>query len=222
MNTRLNAVGQVRRVAALAACAGLALFSGCLGPRAVMGPRIFVIRPELSVPKAETKTTVTLGVRDFVAPQQYDRRMVVLEPDFRLGARSDDSWAEPPAAALTRCFIDALAATGHFADVGNAFDMARPDTVLTGELRGFQENKTVQPPVAEVELRMELREAHSPRVLWAGTLREVEPIAGDQTNSLAVAMNAAVGRLSVKAAQTLSSIEYVPQDPDAFLGKGKK
>ena len=76
--------------------------------------------------------------------------------------------------------------------------------------------------VAEVEVRMELREADSPTVLWAGTLREVEPLAGNQGSSLAVAMNAAVGRLATKAAQAMSSVEYVPEDPNAFLKKEKK
>ena len=222
MNTRLNGAGHARRVGAIALCAALGLLAGCLGPREVIGPRTFVVRPELSVPKAENKLTATLGVREFSAPQQYDRRMVVLEPDFRLGARTNDTWAETPAAALTRCVTDALVATGHFADVGNAFDMARPDTVLTGELRAFHENKAVQPPAAEVEVRMELREARSPRVLWSGTLREVEPLAGDEASALAVAVNAAVGRVSARAAQALSVLDYVPVDPDAVLLKGKK
>jgi ABC-type uncharacterized transport system auxiliary subunit len=222
MNTSLNGAGPVRRAAAVALCAALGLLAGCLGPREVMGPRTFVVRPELSVPKAEKTLAATLGVRDFDAPQQYDRRMLVLESDFRLGARSDDSWAEKPSAALTRCVTDALIAGGHFSDVGNAFDMARPDAVLTGELRAFHENRTVQPHVAEVELRLELREARSPKVLWAATLREVEPVAGDDASSPAVAMNTAVGRLCAKAAQALSSLDFVPEAPDAYLGRDAK
>jgi ABC-type uncharacterized transport system auxiliary subunit len=106
--------------------------------------------------------------------------------------------------------------------VGNAFDMARPDAVLTAELRAFHENRAVQPPVAEVEVRLELREARSPQVLWAGTLREVEPLAGEEASALAVAMNAAVGRISVKAAQALSTLDFVAQDPDVALGIGRK
>jgi len=148
--------------------------------------------------------------------------MVVLEPDFRLTTRSDDTWAEPPAAALTRCVTDALAATGHFSDVGDAFNMAHPDMIMTGELRAFNENRTVQPRVAEVELRVELREARSPKVLWAGTLREVEPMAGDKENALAVAMNAAVSRVCATLARSLSALEYVAVDPDAALDLGKK
>jgi ABC-type uncharacterized transport system auxiliary subunit len=221
MNTRLNAAGSVRRLGAAALCAALGLLAGCLGPREIMGPRTFVVRPELSVPKAGAKLTATLGVRDLSAPLQYDRRMVILEPDFRLGSRSNEMWAEPPAAALTRCITDALVAGGHFADVGNAFDMARPDTVLTGEVRAFHENRTVKPHVAEVELRLELREARSPKVLWAGTLHETEPLDGTEGGSLAVAMNAAVARASARIAEALSSIEYVPEDPNAFLEKGK-
>jgi ABC-type uncharacterized transport system auxiliary subunit len=222
MNTRLKAAGHARRLGALALCAALGLTAGCLGPREMIGPKTFVIRPEVSIAKTEKMLSATLGVRDCAAPQQYDRRMIVLEPDFRLSSRPNEFWAESPAAALTRSITDALIAGGHFADVGNAFDMARPDAVLTAELRAFHENRAVQPPVAEVEVRLELREARSPQVLWAGTLREVEPLAGEEASALAVAMNAAVGRISVKAAQALSTLDFVAQDPDVALGIGRK
>jgi len=218
---RRNGDGRVRLSAGLALCALVAALSGCLGPREVLGPKVFMIRPEITAPAAGKQLAATVGVRSFEAPLQYDRKMVVLEHDFRLGARSNESWAEAPAAAVTRCITDALLATGHFADVGNAFNMKRPDLELTGELRAFQENRTGKSPVAEVEVRLELREGLSPKVVWAGTLRESEPLSGDQGNALAVAMNAAVGRLAVKAAQAMSSVEYVSEDPNAFLKKGK-
>ena len=222
MSKHRNAAGCARLAGLLPLCALLAVLPGCLGPRAVVGPKVFMIRPEISVPKAENKLAATLGLRGFEAPLQYDRRMVVLEPDFRLGSRSNESWAEAPAAVVTRCITDALVAAGHFSDVGNSFNMTRPDTELTGEVRAFQENRTVKPAVAEVEVRMELREALSPKVLWADTLREVEPLSEDQGNALAVAMNAAVGRLATKAAQAMSQVDFVPENPDAFLQRGKK
>ena len=222
MNTHPTAAGRVRLPGVLALCALLGTLSGCLAPREVLGPKVFVIRPEISVPKTDQRLAATVGIRGFEAPIQYDRRMVVLEPDFRIGARSNESWAEPPAAAVTRCITDALAAAGRFADVGNSFNMKRPDLELTGELRAFQENRTGKSPVAEVEVRMELRAARSPKAIWTGTLREAEPLAGDHGNALAVAMNAAVGRLALKAAQELSAVEYVPEDPNASLEQGKK
>ncbi len=222
MKQRTNGPGDLRRLGMLSLSAMLLLCSGCLGPREVVGPKTFMLRPTIAVPKAEKALAATLGVREFEAPVQYDRRMVVLEPDFRLDALSNQSWAETPATTLTRCVTDAILASAHFSDVGNAFNMARPNTELTGELRAFHVNRTVKPAVAEVELRLELRDALSPKVLWSGTLCEVEPLADDQGSALAVAMNAAVGRLSAKAATALSAVEYVAEDPNAFLEKGKK
>ena len=206
----------------LAACAVAVALSGCLGPREVVGPKTFVIRPAATVQKCPAALAATLGVRDFSALQQYDRRMAVLEPDYRLGTRPNDTWAETPAAALTRCVTDALVASARFADVGNAFDMARPDTVMTGEVRAFHENRTVTPPVAELELRVELREARSPKVIWAGTLHETEPIAGESSAAFAVAMNAAVERLCAKIASTLAGLDFTVAPPDDGILNLKK
>jgi hypothetical protein len=94
MNTRLKAAGHARRLGALALCAALGLTAGCLGPREMIGPKTFVIRPEVSIAKTEKTLSATLGVR----------RLPVPSPTHSLPVDISPMWATPSTWPVpTRC-----------------------------------------------------------------------------------------------------------------------
>lgn len=199
-----------------AGCAILILFSGCLNAPEIERIRFYTVTPDISVERMQG-TEWTLGLRPLFASRTYGASMAYLGDNHEVGYLPRDEWAEPPANVVTRAVTDALAATGRFADVGNAADMARPGLLLTGELRVYHENRTKEPHTAEVEVRLELRQAVEPGSLWAETIRETEPMAENTPQDFAKAMNAAVGRLAVQVA---SSIANVPLPGKASAASG--
>ncbi len=164
----------------------------------------YAVIPEIHVAPA-TPTTLTLGVRPLFAKNTYSTAMAYLDDNYQLGYQSRHEWAENPAPIVTRAIQDALAASARFADVGNAADMARPDLLLTGELRAYRENRSLQPPQAELEVRLELRQATEPGSIWAETIRDTEPMKEDTPAALAESMTILVGRLAAHAASSIAA-----------------
>ncbi len=190
------------------------LTTGCLTAPDIERTRLYTLHTDLQMDEAEP-LDLTLGVRPLFAARPYALPMAFLNDAGQLGYRVRDEWAEPPANSVTRAVTDALAATNRYKDVGNAADMARPDLLLTGELRMFHENRTESPPMAELEVRLELRPAREPGALWAATLRETEPLDGDGAADFATAMNAALARLAQRAADAIATVEPPELTPNA-------
>jgi len=188
--------------------------TGCLHAPQVERTRYYTVTPEINIEPVPA-TLWTLGVRPLFASRTYGASMAYLDDHFLVGYMQHDEWAEPPANVVTRAINDSLAATRRFADVGNAADMARPDLLLTGELRSYHENRTVQPHVAELEVRLELRPAVEPGSLWAETIKEVEPMAGDAPQDFAKAMNVAVARFARKVAERIGNVPLPDKDKAA-------
>jgi ABC-type uncharacterized transport system auxiliary subunit len=178
--------------------------SGCLTSPNIEITRHYTLQPIVQTETVQ-KVDFTLGIRPFFAARPFGLEMAFLDDAHQLGYRSKDHWAEPPANTITRAVSDAIADSHRFSDVGNAADMARPDILLTGEVRIFYENRTVAPPQAEVEVRFEMRLARQPGALWAKTLQETEPLDSEDPQSFAQAMNRAVERLAQRAAQEIVS-----------------
>lgn len=179
---------------------------GCLGPREVASVQRYALDPDIAAPSAPA-TEYTLGVRPLVPAQPYRLRMVYLQEQRRIETMTLAEWAEQPADAVTRALIDALAASGHFKDVGDAANMNRPDYVLTGDLRKFHENRTQEPWTAEIEVRLELREAAGIANPWSATLHEAVPVDGDAPTpaDLADAMNAAITNIAARTAKAIAA-----------------
>ena len=159
------------------------LLSGCLHSPVIEKTRYYAVTPAIKVNPVPS-SGLTLGIRPLFVSHTYGPVMAYLDDNHQLGYRSGEEWAESPAYVVTRAIQDALAASRRFADVGNAADMARPDLLLTGELRIYRENRTVEPPTAELEIRLELRKATEPGSLWAETITESEPMKDDSPNAL--------------------------------------
>ena len=98
------------------------------------------------------------------------RLPLVYQEGARLGVYPNEEWAEQPGDMVTRAVSDAIMATGRFQDVGNAADMARPDLILTGELRKFHEERSDTSLQAVISLHLELREARGTNAYWVETL----------------------------------------------------
>lgn len=184
---------------------------GCLHAPQIEKTRYFTASPILQVEQAEP-TAYTLGIRPFFAARAYALPMAYLDNAYQLKYRELDLWAESPALTVTRIIQDALATTGRFADVGNAADMVRPDLLLTGELRIYRENRTQDPPIAELEVRLELRRAFAPGSLWADTIHITEPMQDTSALSYAEAIARALNRLALQVASEITALPLPPKN----------
>jgi len=198
-----------RHIARIAALLGLLVTTGCLTAPEIERTRQYVLNPQVGV-ESVAPINLTLGIRPLFSARPYGLPMAYLDNDQQLVFRPRDEWAEPPADSITRALTDALAATKRFMDVGNASDMARPDLLLTGELRKFHEDRNATPPVAELEVRIELRLSREPGIVWAGTLEEKIPMDSEEAGAFAAAMNEAVGKFAVRAAEAIAAAK-LPQ-----------
>ncbi len=199
------------RKAGILAC--VLLCAGCLTPKRIVPTQYYTIDPVIDVGGAEA-TALTLGVRPFAVARPYDAGMAYLDSRHRLAYRVKEEWAELPRDVVTRAVMDAITATGRFADVGKAAEMSLPDLMLTGEVRKFHENRSVHPPVVELEARLELRRTRAKDPIWAETLRVEAPIADDSGDALAAAMSEAVAALARQSAENLARADLrVPETP---------
>ncbi|HDP33768.1 MAG TPA: hypothetical protein ENN29_01520 [Candidatus Hydrogenedentes bacterium] len=196
----------------------LLLTAGCLTAPDIEKTRLYMLQPDINVPTA-APLELTLGVRPLFAARPYGLPMTFLDANQQLGYRTKEEWAEPPADTVTRALTDALAATKRFKDVGNASDMARPELLLTGELRKFYENRAVEPRRAEVEVRLELRFSRAPGAYWAQTLSETVAIQADDAPAFAAAMNEAVACLVVRAADAIAAVDPPDMNDGALTGQ---
>ena len=187
----------------LLAVVALVALAGCLGPREIPPTLRYTLDPAIEVPAAEG-TEYTLGMRPLAVAQPYGLVMAFRDAKHRLGYRDNEEWAEDPGDVLSRAILDALVATGRFRDTGHATAMARPDLLLTGELRAFHENRRSEPPTAEIEVRLELREARGTAAVWGDTLRARLPLADDSGDAFAEAMEHAVAEIAAQSATAIA------------------
>lgn len=181
--------------------------SGCLGAPTVVKREYFSLSPSLSVIHGEPLDK-TLGIRSLDVAKPYSSSMAYLASSYKISYRNAQEWAERPGDTVTRALIDALAASGRFKDVGDAAEMARPDYILTGELRTFVEDRTTSPPSALIEVRIAVREAQDKELLWIDTLKFSEPLdAGTDASAFAAAMTRAIEKLVETAAIGITSAE---------------
>ena len=106
----------------------------------------------------------------------------------------------PTPAFIKQALTDALDATGRFEDVGNAADMARPDIILTGDIRSFHEDRGVSPAEAVVELHVAARIAQTKALVWSGLATARVPLTSGGAEGLRAAMEAAVTQAATEIA----------------------
>jgi ABC-type uncharacterized transport system auxiliary subunit len=80
-----------------------------------------------------------------------------------------------------------------------------PDYVLGGELRRFDLDQTGETWQAVCEVRIEVRAYRENRLLWAGTLRESQPLAENSIAALSPAMSSALARVVEQAVSGIAA-----------------
>ncbi len=189
----------------LLAAAVLCGLSSCLTAGTISPTRYYAVEPQIEVAAVE-QVPCTLGLRALASARPYDTRMAYRDSDLRIGYR-DTEWAELPSHVVTRALDDAIDATGRFSDSGNAIDMARPDLMLTGELRRFYEDRGGTPAKAVVELGLEVREARGEAAPWDAIIRAEVPIEGAEASAVAIAMSEAVAQAVREAAAEIARLD---------------
>jgi ABC-type uncharacterized transport system auxiliary subunit len=180
------------------ALAAVVLFGGCLTPRNYAERTNYILRPQPNVPKAEA-TEKTVGVRPLAPAESVRDEIAYREQAYELSYYGSARWAEAPRDVVTRTLKDALIASGHFGDVGDARDV-QPTLLLIGELREFEEVRDAEGRFAVVTVRLEARYTADDKAAWTGTLTSRIPVEGDGLSALAAAMSRAVAEIAEQAA----------------------
>jgi len=178
------------------------LTTGC-ATRSYEPPVQYALGPQVEV-KAANPTAKTLGIRSLEAARPY-RQQIVYRDGLRLGQYANTEWAVLPSDAVTRALTDAIVATGHFADVGAAADMSKPDYILTGQVRKFDLQRDTEPWKAECEVRLEMREALGREAPYGETLSASVPLSSNDVSALPAAMSQAVATIVTEAANAIAS-----------------
>ena len=194
----------MRRISVIA----LLIAAGCATPT-YQPVTSFAVEPQIDVPQA-TPTVDTLGVRPLEYGRPYRQPIAYRDKGFVLGAYDKFEWAELPRDIVTRTLIDAISATHAFQDVGLAALMARPNLLLTGQLRKFDLDKTADPWKANVEVSLSLRPALESNVVWSGVLTATAPLAKNDIAALPEAMSQAVANIATQAATAIAQAQ-LPQ-----------
>ena len=178
------------------------LMAGCMSHK-YTPVKQFVLEPQIQAKKT-APTDKTLGIRPFEAARPYRQPIAHRDPDYVLGTDENFSWAELPATVVTHALTDALAATHHFKDVGDAANLLSPNLILTGQLRRFDEDRTTDPWTAVVEIHLSLRDQSNPDEVWSSTLSAKEPLRTNDVAALPAAMSKAVSEVVNKAANEIA------------------
>ncbi|MBI1318183.1 MAG: hypothetical protein GC168_04420 [Candidatus Hydrogenedens sp.] len=166
---------------------------------------VLVVRPQAD---EATQVPLTLGIRPLYSARPYHVDMVYLDEGGKLSDYTGAQWAELPETVVTRALTDAFNATKRFKDVGNAADMARPDIILTGEVREFVEDRTVVPAEAVVEIYAASRYARDTALVWSGVSTARVPLDGSGAEALRKAMQEAVAQAVQEITQnTVASVK---------------
>ncbi|MCL4215622.1 MAG: membrane integrity-associated transporter subunit PqiC [Candidatus Hydrogenedentes bacterium] len=198
-----------------------ALFPSC-ATRTYIATTRYVIEPVVDVAPSTT-TDLRLGIRAIEPAEPYKQKIKYRTEGLVLGEYANAEWAENARDVVTRALRDAVHKTNAFADVGDAMDMGRPDLVLTGELRRFEEDRTQEPAVVVCELRLDAREPVNGQRVWGATIAVEEPVEAvavqrsaasvggkialdsrSHLSAVARAMSTALGRLTSTAAEKLA------------------
>lgn len=147
---------------------------------------------------------LALAVRPLDVAEPFRKKVVYRDEGLKLGEYRGHEWAEPPGDLVSRALMDALRQTGRFEDVGLAIDLARPDLILTGDLRKFYIDRRDQSWTAVCEVALALRTGLDRDAVWEGVLSAEAPLASNTPTVVAPAMNAAVSEFAAQAANTIA------------------
>lgn len=192
-----------RSATVILALAAILVTTGCAAPRYT--PTLYyAVEPVIEVTQVES-TGESLGMRSIQVDRPYRQRMMFRERGHVLHGYPNAEWAKTPNETAALALLDALTETGRFGDVGNAADMPRPDYVLFGNLRKFEEDRTREEVTAVVEGRIELRRGGDRSAVWTGVIRASHPLVEPGPHAYAEAMSMALGQWASEAAERIAA-----------------
>lgn len=180
----------------------LLILPGCLS-RDIVPTTRFKLDPEPQVASITPRAEVTLAVRPIETGRAYSQKMVMISGN-ELSYLPNVEWAEQPRDTVTNALIDGLIASGRFSDVGSPLDVKQPTWMLSGELRKFDLVREGDAWQTVAEVRIEVRQALGPRLIWAGTIREAETLEERTVGAHAAAMERVIARIVSKAVDSIA------------------
>ena len=181
----------------------LLIAAGCATPT-YQPVTSFAVEPQINVPKTAAPTDLTLGVRPLEYGRPYRQPVAYRDKGLILGTFDKFEWAELPRDIVTRALVDAITATRTFQEVGLAPLMARPNLLLTGQLRKFDLDRTADTWNAHIEVSLSLRPALGTEAVWSGVLDATAPLATNDVAALPEAMSQAVANIATQAATAIA------------------
>jgi len=164
------------------------------------------------LPTTMDETGPVLAVRPLRIPRIYRQKIIYRDHNQVLGQYDFYEWSEPPSEAVTRLVMEALRSTGRFGDVALAAELRSSDGMLTGEILAFDEDRTLQPPHARCEMRLELRGGPERAFLWADTFVAVVPMARNDVSALPEAMTSALNTIMDEVVPAIQTVA-LPTEP---------
>jgi ABC-type uncharacterized transport system auxiliary subunit len=176
--------------------------AGCLSAGEYVPIQRFALNGNLDIASVPS-TNLTVGVRPLEYVRFYKEPMVYRQGDYAIAYDAYHHWAELPRDAVTRVLIDGLTETEGFADAGYAYALPRPDFIVTGELRRFDQMRSTEPWTAVCEARFEIRDRSTGAVRWSETLSAEAELPSQDAAGFAAAMSQAVGELVTNAVERI-------------------
>lgn len=188
--------------------------SGCLTASTISPTRYYTISPETPV-EAVTSSGKSLGMRPLIGAKPYKLAVAYTAEDNRLAYFQNAEWADLPATMVNRALTDGLIKLEGFSEVDDAANIARPNFILTGELRRFEADYNREIPAAVVEIICIIRDTESGASLWQGYVTGETPLptgaAGESLHSdaslagVAEAMSASVASVVTQACKKIGA-----------------
>lgn len=134
------------------------------------------------------------------------RGIAYVERDYELAYYAKSEWADLPVRMLEPLLVTAFEATGEFASVVAGAKGVSNDLRLETEITALELTLNSEPAQAKVGMRLQLIDLAERRVLWSQWLQEQEVLQEVTPYAGVVAVNVALQRLLVNAAQSVTNV----------------
>jgi ABC-type uncharacterized transport system auxiliary subunit len=180
--------------AALVGSGALAFLTGCGGKIPVT--RYYVLELQTTPPAAsKLRLNADVAVARFRSPQALAQDRIIYRPSAsEVGFYNYHRWAGFPADLITDAFILELKSSGLFRGVVGMESAPRTEYLLRGQVANLEEVDIADKVSARVALRLELIDARTRAVIWAGQARDEQPVADRSIEGVVRALNEGVQR----------------------------
>jgi len=176
-------------VATWAVCGLLTL--GC-GGGSLTGGRTYTLRLPDSPPPAGAASNLVIGVEQFsaVAPLN-DWRILKYESPTQLKYYEEDQWVSQPTTMIPELAARYLERMGIARQAGVLPWVEKMDYVLQGQILSFEEVDIEDQHAARVAIELTLLRFPKREVVWTGTFRAQQTVAGDNVPATVEALSVA-------------------------------